>query len=112
MMNENGKAPIIAMVCSEASPPIINKMHDKAARIMPHRNLIPLGGFNEPFEESIEITKVAESADVIKKIAINTIPAMVVILEKWKCSNKANKPISLPLAAICSATDPSINLSI
>ena len=79
---ENGNAPIIAAVCKEDSPPILRKIQANEAIIIPHNNFILLGGFKEPFDESMEITNVAESAEVTKKIEINSMPKSVVKFEK------------------------------
>ncbi len=64
----NGRAAIIATVCSASSP--CSEVSNTAAvpeMISPQTNLTELAGFRLPLDVWIPRTTVAESADVIKK---------------------------------------------
>src|SRR5699024_10223082 len=74
-MIENGKAVMIAIFCrafNPLSPPENNKINAINACAIPQTTLIIADGFNEPNVVCIPNTKVAESADVIKNVAINS----------------------------------------
>src|SRR5699024_3963927 len=92
-MITNGKAEIMDAVCRASKPPDHNKTAAAPARITPQVNLISSGGFNIPFVVCIPNTNVAESADVIKKVLINTIDktdAIVANGKSFKAPNSAN----------------------
>src|SRR5699024_10052484 len=70
---ENGKAVMIAIFCrafNPLSPPENNKINAINACAIPQTTLIIADGFNEPNVVRIPNTKVAESADAIKNVAI------------------------------------------
>src|SRR5690625_4529233 len=61
----------------------------------PQVNLTRKGGFNIPFVVCIPITKVAESADVIKNVLINIIDKTIAIVLKGNSFKVANNAISV-----------------
>ena len=65
---------MIAAVCNASNPPIYNSVEAIAARTIPQIILIRFGGFKLPCVVNIPKTNVAESADVIKNVAISKIP--------------------------------------
>ena len=74
-MIENGKAVMIAIFCSAfnpLSPPENSKINAINACAIPQMTLTITDGFNEPNVVCIPNTNVAESADVIKNVAINS----------------------------------------
>src|SRR5699024_12199197 len=74
-MIENGKAVMIAIFCSAfkpLSPPENSKINAINACAILQMTLTITDGFNEPNVVCIPNTNVAESADVIKNVAINS----------------------------------------
>ena len=69
MMNAKGKAARIAPICKPFNPPDHNKTVAATNWMTPHVNLIELGGFRFPWVVKVPRTKVAESAEMIKKVA-------------------------------------------
>src|SRR5699024_2398678 len=65
------------------------------AWMIPQVNLIRFGGFNIPFVVCIPRTKVAESADVMKKVVIKVIDKTIEIVLKGNSLKVANRAISV-----------------
>lgn len=68
-----GRAVIIAIVCNPWRPPLSNRIMAIADWRTPQMILILFLGLRSPLEESIPRTKVAESAEVIKKVIISKV---------------------------------------
>src|SRR5699024_584505 len=94
-INTNGNAETIDAVWRAFKPPDQSKTAAAPAWMNPQINLILRGGFNIPFVVCIPITNVAESADVIKNVLINTIDNTEAIVLKGSCSSVANNAISV-----------------
>ena len=73
MMNENGKAAMMIVFCKALSPLTESKINAIVDWMTPQTIFTLLGGVNDPYVDCIPKTKVAESADVTKKEAINMI---------------------------------------
>ena len=71
MMKENGKAAIMIVFCNAVSPFTDSKMTAMADWMTPHVIFTLFDGVNEPYVDCMPNTNVAESADVMKKHAIN-----------------------------------------
>src|SRR5690606_22527126 len=95
MINENGKATIIAAFCKAVRPPENRRLAAMAACKIPQINFILNDGFIDPNVVCIPSTNVAESAEVIK----NTATSKRAIIDKIKpsgiWSNTPNKSCSV-----------------
>ena len=66
--NINGKAAATDAVCRDFKPPASKRAVARSACKIPQTNCLFLGGFKSPLELNIPSTKVAEFAEVIKKV--------------------------------------------
>src|SRR5690625_2748871 len=94
-INTNGNAETMEAVCNAFNPPDHSNTEAAADWINPQISLILSGGLNIPFVVCIPMTNVAESAEVIKKIAIRIIPTIVKIVGNGNSPNVANNAISV-----------------
>ena len=65
-----GKAAIMDAVCRPCKPPDHNSTAAARDWMTPHTNFTGFGGFKSPFVVNVPSTNVAESAEVIKNVAI------------------------------------------
>ena len=70
MTNEKGNAAIIIVFCKAVSPFTDSNMSAIVDWISPHTSFTGFDGVNEPCVDCMPNTKVAESAEVMKKHAI------------------------------------------
>ena len=87
-------------VCNACSPPDQSKTTAVNDWIMPHVNLIQFGGLRFPCVLSVPRTNVAESADVIKKVAIKTMAMSDMNAPRGNCSRSVNKATSFPCVSM------------
>lgn len=67
-IKEKGKAAMIMAFCSAASPPMVRSSPAMRDTKRPQTIFTLSCGMRLPFSDSMDNTKVAESADVMKKI--------------------------------------------
>ena len=114
-----GNEPITAAPCKEFNPPEIRRIKAKAPSKTPRRTRIQIGGSSEPYDRNIALTNVAESADVIKKIASKAIAITERIVDPGSLSNtpkiipeildaKRGFKFTIPLCCIYKAVPPKI----
>ena len=92
-MNENGKAAIIIVFCNASNPLTDNNMIAITDNVIPQANFTLFGGVRDPLVDCIPRTKVAESAEVMKKEPINNTAKTEIPVEKgiiWNISKIVN----------------------
>ncbi|MNW64382.1 hypothetical protein D3C74_426620 [compost metagenome] len=73
------------------NPPLISNTTAIADCMIPQVNFTLVLGFSLPSEDSMPNTKVAESADVIKKVMMRRVAMNAPIEPKGNCSNIRNR---------------------
>lgn len=94
-INTNGNAEMIDAVCNAVKPPDHNNTVAAEAWIKPQTSLIISGGLSIPFVVWIPNTNVAESAEVMKNVLINTIERTDAIVASGNSFNAAKSAISV-----------------
>ncbi len=90
----NGGAAIMAALCNPSKPPLINITQDTAA-INKHQMVMTLLlGLRLPLEVRTPKTKVAELAEVMKKIVVNSNAKKLSTTPKGSVSKNRKSPAS------------------
>ena len=107
MIIRNGKAMIIEVFLIATSPPLKSSTMAINDNIAPQMIFILLSGFKSPCRENIPITKVAESAEVTKKVIIRIVATKEAIFPKGKWASVANNPTVTSLVTVATISIPS-----
>ena len=83
----NGSAEISEAVCRAFNPPVNRRTLEMAAINTPHTIFTLLRGFRAPLEVILAIIYVAESAEVMRKVKMSSIPIIDATIVNGSCSS-------------------------
>ena len=94
------------LVCRAFKPPANIRAKAIKAWRTPHITFVLMSGFKSPFLDIIPRTKVAESADVMKKVQRRTTVTMEMMWPKGTCSMTMKKAVSVTWMASAAISGP------
>lgn len=103
----NGKAIIIEVFLMATRPPLNSSTIAIIDKMVPQIIFILISGFRSPFRENIPMTKVAESAEVTKKVIIRMVAIKEITLPMGRCPRVANRPTVTSLITRLTISTPS-----